>query len=176
MPIVPLNLADVRTVARGMRAADRAEIFATRWDEDPDLLATECLAHAGIGAVIKAADGVPVCVIGASEMWPKVWQVWMFATDRWPEAAREATRLVRRWIIPALYNAGCHRAECRSSAAHVTAHRWLERLGAERESLHRAYGKNKENFIGYYWRRENVRNFQKTKDAQNQADTGAAKG
>ena len=42
--LVPAELELVRHVARNMREADREEIYATRFDEDPDALATDVAA------------------------------------------------------------------------------------------------------------------------------------
>lgn len=102
--------------------------------------------------MIAGRDGAPVAVIGALETWPTVWSVWMFATDRWPEVAVDATRFARRRLAPALLELGLRRAECRSSATHHAAHRWLAHLGARREAEYPDYGRNGETFIGFIWR------------------------
>ena len=165
MNLLPLSFDAVLAVARDMRAADRREIFATRWDDDQESLALECVNACCIGAVIAGRDNAPIAAIGAVELWPTVWSVWMFATDRWPEVALDATRFVKQRLIPALLDLGLRRAECRSSIAHGQAHRWLEYLGARREAEHRDYGKNGETFIGFHWRAEDVRkSLQATED------------
>lgn len=166
MNLLPLEFETVLAVARNMRAADRQEIYATRWDEDAEALAADCVTGCSIGAVIAARDGAPVAVIGAMELWPTVWSVWMFATDHWPKVALAATRFVRRHLTPALLDLGLRRAECRSCSTHKQAHRWLEYLGAQREAEHADYGKNGETFIGYYWRAEDVR--KSLQEAENQ--------
>lgn len=144
-----LNAADLLAVARGMRVGDRDEIFATRFDDDISALIADLLASDPLGAIIPAADGQAVAAIGASEMWPGNWAVWMFATDRWPEVARKTTRFARRILRPALRSLGARRAECRSAWAHKVAHRWLVHLGAEVEAIHPAYGRDGETFIGF---------------------------
>jgi hypothetical protein len=152
-----LDLDDVTVVARAMRECDRREIFATRWDECPEGFARDCVSGLSLGVVIANDAGVPIAVVGALEMWPGVWSVCMFATDRWLEVASSATRFVRERLMQALLRLGAHRAECRSAADHVTAHRWLEYLGARHESTHAGYGKQGEIFFGYSWRIDDVR-------------------
>jgi len=177
MNLRPLNRADLRAVAANMRSSDRREIFATRFDENPELLAEECLASFSLGAIIADKDGAPIAAIGAFEMWPGVWSVWMFATEGWPRVALSATRFVKRKLAPALRALGLHRAECRSSADHDSAHRWLRHLGAEIEAEYRDFGKNCETFIGFVWRNENVREpVQDTETAKDQNAGSPAKG
>jgi RimJ/RimL family protein N-acetyltransferase len=80
----------------------------------------------------------------------------MFATERWPEVALGTTRWARRVLMPALIASGAHRAECRSLASNEASHRWLLRLGARAEARHAGYGKNREDFITFAWRRDDV--------------------
>jgi hypothetical protein len=127
------------------------EIFATRWDENPAALAA---LHLVDTAIVARVDGQPVAVCGAMEIWPGVWSVFMFATDRWPEVALSVTRWVKRHLIPALVAVGAHRAECHSIEGHHTAHRWLGLLGAHVESVARGMGKKGEDFRRYVWLRE----------------------
>lgn len=151
--IAPLERDAVTFVARRMRALDRAEIFATRWDDDPDAVAAETVALARIGCVAwngTGDAGEPVAVACAMPLWPGVWSIGLYATDAWPAVARQVTRWIKR-TIPALIAAGGHRAECRSLATHATAHRWMERLGAVREAVLTGYGRNRETFYLYAW-------------------------
>jgi hypothetical protein len=149
MTLRPLNREDLIAVAETMRAADRHEVFATRFDEDPVLLADDLLAGDPVGAVIAAADGAAVAALGGTEMWPGMWSLWMFATDRWPEVARATTRFAKCTLWPALLQLGLRRGECRSASNHAVAHRWLRHLGGVPESIHPAYGKGGECFIGF---------------------------
>jgi hypothetical protein len=159
MEVRPLTCKDLQKVATAMRAPDRHEIFATRFDDDIAALVEDLLAGDPVGAVIAADDGMPVAVIGATEMWPGLWSMWMFATDRWPEVARAATRFAKRDMWPALLALGLRRGECRSAAQHEMAHRWIRHLGGVQESIHPAFGKGGETFIGFviYGEREHVR-------------------
>jgi hypothetical protein len=148
--MTPLNADAVAFVAAHMRTDDRAEIFATRADDDAGQVAAETMAYARFGCVAWAEDE-PVAVVCAIPMWPGVWSVGMYATDRWPDVARATTLWIRHELIPKLEAAGAHRAECRSHAAHAAAHRWLEHLGATYEARLTAFGRNREPFYLYAW-------------------------
>lgn len=159
MRVQPLTRDALLSVAAAMRAADRHEIFATRFDEDVAALVDDLLAGDPIGAVMAAEDGTPIAALGATEMWPGLWSLWMFATDRWPDVAHAATRFAKREIWPALLALGLRRGECRSAAQHEAAHRWLRHLGGVEESIHPAFGKGGETFIGFviYGEQDHVR-------------------
>jgi hypothetical protein len=158
LTIAPLHGDAVAFVARNMRAQDRAEIFATRFDDDAGRVAAETVAFARFGCVAWSDRGgqEPVAVACAIPSWPGVWSVGMYATDRWPEVAQATTRWIKGVLIPDLTAAGAHRAECRSLASHATAHRWLQRLGAAREARLAAYGRNREDFFLYAWTRSTL--------------------
>lgn len=153
MIVQPLTRAAMAYVAANMRAADAAEILATRWTDDP----MEIVADAeklGPLAWAVGLDGCPIACVGALEKWPGVWQVWMFATDDFDKIGLRLTRFVRRVIIPAVVAAGGHRAQAFSAESHTVAHKWLEVLGATREGPGSpGFGKNRETFYTYAWTR-----------------------
>ena len=141
----------VHHVVHKMRAKDREEIFATQWTDDPFSFSNQVILSGGYGFVLHADDGEPVVCCGASPMWNGVWSVWMFATDRFDEISTSVHRFARRVFFPALDAAGWHRLECRSLATHDVAHRWLEVLGAYKETETANYGKAGEAFLVYCW-------------------------
>ena len=149
MKLAKINEADLLFVADRMRECDRREIFATRWNDDPAELAGTILALGEFGWV--AGTDLPIAAFGAIPAWNGVWQVWMFATDDWPQVSLGVTKFIKRVMIPALRDIGAHRAECRSIEGHVTAHRWLECLGAHKESEIPNFGRNGETFYLYSW-------------------------
>ena len=155
--LLPMTEATVAAVARAMRVADRREVFATRFDDDPDALTRDLVAVSRFGAAIARA-GRPVAAMGAIECWPGMWSVWLIATDDWPLVARATTRWARHALETVLPQAGAHRCECRSIADHATAHRWLVHLGARAEAVHRDFGRMRETFITFAWRFDHVRN------------------
>lgn len=141
----------VQYVVHNMRAKDREEIFATQWSDDPWAFGNSVLRMGEFGYVLHSDDGTPIVCCGAVPMWNGVWSVWMFATDRFDEIALSTHRFGKRIFFPALEHAGYHRLECRSLSTHLTAHQWLEALGAYRESEVSNYGKAGERFFLYCW-------------------------
>lgn len=139
-----------------MRQKDVGEIFATQWSDDRDEFAGQVLKSSNLGYVLHADDGTPVVCGGAVPLWPGVWSVWMFATDRFDEIAIATHRFAKEVFFPTLENVGYVRLECRSIATHTTAHRWLEGLGARKESIVQSYGKGGEDFYLYCWTKTKV--------------------
>jgi hypothetical protein len=154
MKVTELYPDGVHHVVHKMREKDQKEIFATQWSDDPWSFANGVLKCGDFGFVLHADDGEPVVCCGALAMWPGVWSVWMFATDRFDEIALSTTKFGKRVFFPALDAAGWHRMECRSLDSHDIAHRWLESFGAYKESETTKYGKGGERFFVYCWTKE----------------------
>ena len=134
-----------------MRAKDAEEIFATQWADDREVFTDFVMRAGGFGYVLHADDGEPVVAGGACPLWPGVWSVWMFATDRFGEIAIATHRFAKEVFFPVLKDVGYIRLECRSMASHKIAHRWLESLGGRREADVSCYGKGGQDFILYCW-------------------------
>ena len=155
-----MNLSDITYdsalhVARNMREWDRKEIYATRWNESAEELASDVSAYGRFGWIAGTTE--PIAAVGAVPSWPGVWSVFMFATNDFRQIRFSLTSFVRRVIIPSLRDAGAHRAECASHIGHEEAHRWLELLGAHREGEPmREYGKDGSDFVRYVWRRSDT--------------------
>lgn len=145
-----VQLENLIHIARNMRQADRQEIQATRWT-GPDGLDGEKLAkelqHFSPYAFLAFLDAEPVAVCGGIEMWPGLWSVFMFATDRWEKVALSVTRHVRREMIPYVSLQGARRLECRSISNHPSAHAWLRSLGFELEAVLPLYGRDGQTFL-----------------------------
>ncbi len=157
--MVRATSVDAVAVARAMRAADRREVMALRpAGTDPAGPILEAVAADGAWSFCARRGGRAVAVVGAVEMRPALWSVYLVATEDWPAVATAVTRFVRRTLVPGLLAAGANRAECRSIEGHRTAHRWLERLGAVREADLVDCGPGRETFRLYAWRR---RDFEK---------------
>lgn len=152
MTILPLDWRAVLHVALYIRESDRAEIEACMARYDAAELANRVTAFSRFGGVAVARDGAPAAVVSAAEIHTGLYQVAMFATNRWPEVALGLTRWAWRVMQPAMLAAGGHRAECRSIADHHTAHRWLESLGFVREAVLPDCGTHRETFHQYAWR------------------------
>ena len=154
--LIPLDFANLSYVAQHMRADDRREIFATQWQDSESLLVGPLYHGSHVAKIALADDQTPIAALGAVEMWPGVWSVWMFATDRWREVANKVSKYLRQQFIPLLLEQQAHRAECMAIADRPVVHRWLQYLGARPEAFLRHYGKNREDFILFSWERENM--------------------
>lgn len=159
MGFFPMDDGDLLYIARNMRAADRAEIEATRFSSSPNYLVDDCMAAAAMPDSYTAIVGLdkPIAVFGAVKPWPGVYDVWCFGTEDFRKIAFSLTKHIRRVVIPLLVERGFHRAHCRSMSTHTDAHAWLETLGAKRSEWPlKAWGKNREDFVMYEWHIEDI--------------------
>jgi hypothetical protein len=140
-------------IAQNLRERDRREVFATMWTDEPEELAQKTLMCGDFQWVVWK-DDVPVASIGAYPLWPGVWGLWAFGTDRWNEVVRTLTKHIRRFMLPAILNAGAHRGQCHAMVEHVQARRWMKTLGAEEQAFLPGYGKNGEDFVVCVWDRD----------------------
>jgi len=149
MIVQPVTYDAALYVALRMRALDAEEIFACRWRDEPEDVAR---AAAGRGPLAWAvgADGEPIACIGVFEVWPGLWESWMFATDKFDMIGKPLTRFARRVIIPALKTARARRVQCHSMEGHTVAHRWLESFGAVHEHTIRRFGRDGQDFRLYH--------------------------
>lgn len=144
-------------IIRNLRQRDRDELYALRWDDDPDALLESVMSYAGAMSVIWELDGVPVAAQGAAPIRPGVWGIWCFGTDKWPLVLLSMTKHAKQFIVPALLGAGFHRAEAHSMASHTDARAWIEFLGGQQESVQVGAGRGGEDYITYVWTPDNVR-------------------
>jgi hypothetical protein len=150
------NVSSALYVAKNLRERDKKEIFACRWHDDPKDLALDVQGY-GDFQWTAFVDKTPVALVGATPVWPNVWSVWAFGTDNWPKVVLSLTKHIKRSIIPTLLEHGVHRAECRALKEHEEACKWLEMLGAQKETELAGFGRQREDFILYVWRPEYVR-------------------
>lgn len=151
MRLAKINADDLHWVASRMRKLDQEEIYATRWSDQADDLVRDIMAGGDFGFVAGDDNGLPIAAFGAVPVWEGVWEVWMFATDEWKRIAMDVTKFGHRTFFPALNEAGYHRLQCRSLSTHHVAHRWLESMGAHKESELPNYGRNGETFYLFCW-------------------------
>lgn len=143
-------------IVRGLRPRDRAEVFALRWDEDETRFINDVLAVAGPMWKVWSWDNEPAAINGVLPVRPGVVIAAAFGTDKWRFTLRAMTRWSREWVIPALQAASYHRGEAYVLAANVDARAWIEALGGEIEAYLYQYGRNREDFILYTWRLNDV--------------------
>jgi hypothetical protein len=143
---------DISDVVHNMREADRREVMAGRFVDDPETLSVEMQAARPFCFALFALcadDGWPIAIIGARLRWPGVGSILMIATDEWPRIARPATRWVKRVAIPKILDPLCHRTQCEAWEGNLVTLRWLTALGYKVEGRLEAYGKNREGFLQY---------------------------
>lgn len=146
--IAPLSVPAVASIAWRMRPADWREITAMVELEDPDIWAERIVPASRFGAVALWRD-TPTAALGAVQVRPGVFSLWMFATPDWPSVALATTLWCRRVLERELLAAGAHRVECQSIAEHQVAHAWLRQFGLAPESWMPGFGKRGETFITF---------------------------
>jgi hypothetical protein len=140
-------------VARNMRAADKEEIYATRFEENPFLLTHDVMQFRSFSWVLWWNEK-PCAVGGAGELWPGTFTMFMFATDDFPRIGLMATRFAKRTVIPTLFrDCNARRLQAHSHQNHGVAHKWLETLGFQREAVCSGYGRDGADFYQYALRR-----------------------
>ena len=137
-------------IAVNMRQSDRDEIYNAIGHNNPFLLARAALDASRVGsAVVACSGGQPVAVMGHSPLRPGVSTAFAFSTAAFPRVALSLTRYALRVMRPDLIAGGCHRLECQSRIDHVSAHRWLEAMGFQREGILHKFGSDGSDYLMY---------------------------
>lgn len=150
----PAIVPDLHHVLPRMRPADRREVYAGRWTDDPADVVADLVALAPLRLFLEtffARDGEPVALIGAHAISPGVADIMMVATDRWAEVSFRATRWAHREGKGRLTEAGIRRAQCRAHADHDVSIGWLQHLGMVAEGTATALGRDGEDFVLFAW-------------------------
>jgi hypothetical protein len=143
-------------IVKHLRERDREEVYALRWNNDPQAFVADVLTYAGAMSVVWELDDTPVAAQGSFPVRPGVWVNWCFGTDQWRFVLLSMTKYAKRFIIPALLRAGFHRAEAHALVSHTDARRWIESLGGRPEGIQQGLGRGGEDFITYVWTPDDV--------------------
>ncbi|MCP5015840.1 MAG: hypothetical protein GY938_11325 [Ketobacter sp.] len=151
----PTNAYAVEYICNNLREIDKIELFASLPSDNPLILTTETYGamKRGHGVVIWV-DGLPAALCGLAPDYrnPNMYQVFAFGTDAWKQAvyyvSREASRMAREELDA---NENAMRLQADSHEKHTCAHKWLEVLGATRESEMPHYGRDGATFYRYVW-------------------------
>jgi|TARA_R110000822_G_scaffold7025_3_gene29103 hypothetical protein len=143
---------DIFDVAQNMRVRDFEEISSLRYVQDRDELAYNIANQISeFETVYVVGDTEPVAIVSYIPVRPGVWNLGMFATDKFKSVGLYLTKRIIRDIIPALDRAKAHRIEAFSIEGYDEVHDWLEFLGLEEECTLSSYGKNGEDFKVFSW-------------------------
>jgi hypothetical protein len=141
-------------ICMNLREIDRVEIFAIRPHESPLQLAYEAayqIRNAGRGR-IAWHNGRPAGVFAFCEMWPGMWEVWMFGTDDFSKCAVNLLRWCRKEANEILTVCNGRRLQCDVREGHPEAHKLILALGAIPEGpMMRCYGKDGSSYQRYVW-------------------------
>jgi hypothetical protein len=146
----------IRYIVNHLRERDLIEIFALRWDNDPEGLVRDIVAVAGAMWRVWTVNDEPVSVAGMTPIRPGVIAAGAFGTALFPRVVRPMLRWGRDWVFPRLRVAGFHRGECYALASNTDGRKFIEACGGEIEALLHGYGRNREDFLLYAWRLDDV--------------------
>lgn len=101
--------------------------------------------HEGCAATTMLCEGRVVCVLGYLELWPGVWDIWIFPSVYMKDYALPISREIRRIMDNRLQNSQVHRIQsaCLADPLHD---RWMEFLGFQCEGVLQQYGADKQDF------------------------------
>jgi RimJ/RimL family protein N-acetyltransferase len=149
--IVAATLRDLSYVASRLRPEDEREVACQFEQWSPAYLAHVSLKD---HAYVVEVNGNPEAAFGACSTTHKgLWVAWSWGTRSMWRAVPRITRFVREVMIPDIVAQGAHRCEARAMAEHVSAHRWLKRMGATERCDLPGWGKNGETFKLFEWLR-----------------------
>lgn len=149
MYLTPPDYEAVLHVVRHMRDVDKEEIYALRFHENAEAIASEIMLRPEM-TWVAWKDGVPAAVFGGVETMPGVWRIHAFGTDQWKKIIIPLSRFIKKKMLPLLFDTfGARRLEADSHWSHMEAHRWMEMFGAEREGVRQALGKDGSDYVTY---------------------------
>lgn len=142
---------DVLTICKNLRAQDKTEIFATRFDDQPEDLAFTTMRLTGSSWIVyRGLD--PVAVLGITPIMPGGWGAWAFGTNAFPKVAISLTRFIKKGIIPSLLASGAKHVQALVWTEYHQARKWLRGFGAKEEAVIPSLGKGGEDFALTVWR------------------------
>lgn len=145
---------DIRHVAANLRADDRREQFAGRFDDDPAALAADVITWRQVAlnqSALLTAAGEPAVIVGAYLVAPGVARFHMMSTEGLAEIGRQGHRWGKRRFIPSVLVPNVRMAETRMMADHMIARRWVVTCGFRELAALLPYGKHGELFVQIVW-------------------------
>lgn len=131
------------------RAHDLEEVYTLNGHRNPFIVMNGIMAHASFAWLVWDGDE-PCTVFGAAPGNAGVYKAFLLTTDRFPKIALPLTRFVKRTVIPTLFgDLNAHRLEADLHEKHTHIHRWVEALGAERESVRKQLAPDGSDYFHY---------------------------
>jgi len=143
----------VYEVSKNMRERDLQELLAIHWEENREQLAEGLAEQFGNFpmAFCLGRDNIPICILVAVTMRPGVWSMGMWATADIVKIGKELNNFAMNPLFSSMRACGMHRVECKSIVGYTAIHKWLRHLGFTQGETEKMYGKNKEDFLTFYW-------------------------
>ena len=151
------NIGAIYDIAVNMRERDYQECVALSFADNRHELADELArswANIETSIICGTKEDGGIAAFTYVPMRKGVWNMGLFATDKFNKIHLSLTKLIIKSIIPTLDNAGAHRVEAQSIAGYSTVHNWLKFLGLEEESILKGYGRNGEDFVNFAYVRQ----------------------
>ncbi len=146
------NIGAIYDIAVNMRERDYEECSALSFANSRHELADELArswSNIPTSIVCGTKEDGGIAAFTYVPMRKGVWNMGLFATDKFNKIHLSLTKLIIKSIIPTLDNAGAHRVEAPSITGYSTVHNWLNFLGQEDESILKGSGRNGEELLKY---------------------------
>lgn len=150
-PLDDSHAEDVLAICRNLRVQDQQEIFATRFDSEPEDLLESTMKTKGSSWIIYH-DEEPVGVLGFIPIAPGIWTAFAYANEGFSKVAISLTRFIRKGILPSLLATGAKQVQAMVWTEYHQARKWLRGFGAREEAVIPNLGKNGEDFALTIWR------------------------
>ena len=166
---ISIDVATIREtswIAAHMRDIDKQELYCQVKEEKPTIIAYMQLNTSPRFSYTASIAGEPVMAFGLAEWQPGIAHLWAFGTKRMYGAIKKVTDFINNDIYGQVFaDSSIHRVECRSISTHLSAHRWIEKIGLHFVTDLPCYGKNAEDFKLFALTRNEVGYVQHTSPA-----------
>ena len=143
LPVFEMTLTDCVYVCQNMREDDFRETSSLTSAKTKDDMAKVILKQGGESYTIFNRNKEPVIIGGAYYSNPKVATIWLIATDK--ISLRDwwnTTFFIKGLMQLMLENGAAHRIQAQSIGWRKYAHKWLKKIGLEKEGHLKGFAEN----------------------------------